>query len=298
VENVPKTLARSDDILLTQGGIIAEKDAILIFTFNNVKQGSALKVVYVINKELASLETITFAAEQKEEGPKEAVVCGDGKCVAGESYLSCCVDCGCLPGFACEKGQCVSIDVDECTGNADCDDRNISTQDICSGVPRTCQNIPITGCTSGDGYCPEGCEYELDSDCEVVDAEEVDVTELNITGEQESPKITDVVIIPGNVTIGQEMLVEAKVIDANGKEDIKRVWFEVLELAQSHGEIEDMNDLGKDGDAKSGDNIYTAKREIAEYYLESHYRLNIFAQDHAGNKKKVQVGFRVLEKTE
>lgn len=296
VENIPKSTALPDDIQLTQGGIIAERDPILLFTFNDVKQGSALKAVYVINKGMASLETTTFAAEETEARPREAAVCGDGKCVEGESYLSCCADCGCLPGFSCEKGQCVFIEVDECSSNAECDDGDASTRDVCSGVPRTCQNIPITECTSGDNYCPEGCEYESDTDCEAVEAaEEVNVTGLNITGEQESPDISNVMVRPENATIGEYIIVEAKVVDANGKEDIKRVWFEVLELAQSHGEIEDMNDLGKDGDASAGDDIYTATREIAEYYLESHYRLNIFAEDHAGNRKKMQAGFRVVE---
>ncbi|HII71441.1 TPA: hypothetical protein HA265_01670, partial [Candidatus Woesearchaeota archaeon] len=207
--------------------------------------------------------------------------------------------CGCPADFICENNICIGAEKDECSGNADCDDDDVSTSDTCSGTPKKCEHAPITDCVSGDDYCPPGCTYVNDGDCEqIIEAEEqaeeeIDVSGLNITGDQESPDIYDITITPVNVTIGEEMLVEARVIDANGKDDIARVWFEILELAQSHGEIEDMNDAGADGDGAAGDDVYTALRIIDQYYLEGYYHLTVFAQDHAGNKKKSQTMFRV-----
>jgi hypothetical protein len=295
IESIPKTIAVSDEIALTQGGVVAEKDPILLFTFNDVEAGNALKAVYVINKEIKEIDTMTFAAEEVEvvKKPAEPRVCGDGKCVEGENYMICCEDCGCLPGFVCEKNQCVAAERDECRTDADCNDEDVSTEDSCTGRPKTCQNIAIIECLNDDGYCPQGCVFDSDNDCEEpeeVDEGEIDISGLNITGEQESPNIYDIKILPANVTIGEEMVVSATIIDANGKDDIARVWFEILELAHSHGEVQDMND--------AGDDVYTATREIAEYYLEGFYHLTVFAQDHAGNRKKMQSTFRVLEPVE
>ncbi|MBN1544396.1 hypothetical protein JW898_02950 [Candidatus Woesearchaeota archaeon] len=299
IESVPKTTAVSDEIVLTQGGVIAKKDPIIMFTFSDVKQGTALKAVYVINKKLSVPDTLTFAAEEASFLPRTAVqkVCGDGRCVEGESYLSCCQDCGCLPGFSCESNACVPAEKDQCSTDADCNDKESSTRDTCSGRPKTCQHTQITECAGGDGYCPEACSYEQDNDCKPAAAEPektIDLPGLNITGEQEPPKITFVRLTPENVTIGGEILVEAEATDANGKEDIARVWFEVLELAQTHGESGDMNDAGKEGDSAADDGTYTAKNPIEEYYLTGFYHVTVFAQDHAGNKKKSQATFRVV----
>jgi len=55
---------------------------------------------------------------------------------------------------------------DECTIDVDCNDNNLSTKDICSGTPRKCSHTKITECINGDNYCPSGCSYENDNDCE------------------------------------------------------------------------------------------------------------------------------------
>jgi hypothetical protein len=299
VESIPKSMAKFEDIELTQGGVFAEKDPVIIFTFNDVKQGTALKAVYVVKKGLSTLDTMTFAAEEKVRTVKPTVakVCGDGKCVEGETYLSCCADCGCLPGFVCKNNVCGAADRDKCKSDTDCSDDDPMTKDTCSGTPKTCSNTLVVECLSDDGFCPAGCDYDKDTDCpepEVVEEEEeVDVSLLNITGDQESPKIGNITIIPGNVSIGGQILIEAAVSDANGKDDVERVWFEVLELAQTHGEKGDMNDAGKDGDMAAGDGRYTALQDIGEHYLTGWYHMNVFAKDRAGNKKKQQRMFQV-----
>jgi hypothetical protein len=56
---------------------------------------------------------------------------------------------------------------DECSTNLDCDDRDVSTQDLCGGTnPKICANTRITTCKSGDNYCPRGCNNAVDEDCE------------------------------------------------------------------------------------------------------------------------------------
>lgn len=54
---------------------------------------------------------------------------------------------------------------DECLKDSDCNDDDISTKDICSGTPKKCSNKKITGCISGDDYCPSDCEFDEDKDC-------------------------------------------------------------------------------------------------------------------------------------
>mgnify|MGYP001298654414 CR=1 FL=1 len=93
------------------------------------------------------------------------------------------------------------------------------------------------------------------------------------------------------------MLIEAYVTDANGKEDIVRVWIEVMELAQTHDEVADIYDDGQNGDAKAGDSIYSIEGMISDYYVTGTYHLNVFAQDSAGNKKKSQTTFKVISGT-
>lgn len=296
IESIPKSTATHEEILLTKGGIIAEKDPVLIFTFDNVKRGDVLKALYVIKKRASDPDSLTFAAEQKKTrpAPEQDTVCGDGKCVVGESYVTCCTDCGCLPRFRCENNRCVAEPKDKCSTDLECEDGDVSTKDTCEGTPKECVHSPITGCADADMYCPEGCTYEQDNDCEPP-AEEEEAEEAEITGEQESPQISQVTITPETADIGQEITVSAKVTDANGKDDIQRVWFEVLELAQTKGEIQDMNDKGDDGDPAAGDGTYTGKRKIAEYYLKGAYHLTIFAKDTAGNQKKYQKLFWVGE---
>jgi hypothetical protein len=297
IESVPKTLATAEEIALTQGGVMADNDPAIIFTFSNVAIGKTLKAAYVIEKEITTLDTLTFPAEDKKESPAaaEPKVCGDGRCVEGESYMSCCTDCGCPPEGVCENNACVAAKKDQCGTDLDCNDNDLSTKDLCSGKPRTCQHNKITQCYAGDSYCPEGCGYDADNDCPqpAQQAAAETAEQPNITGEQETPDITNITITPENTTIGGEVLIEARVTDANGKEDLSRVWVEIMELAQSHGEVDDMHDDGSDGDRAANDNIYTAVLTISDYYVTGAYHANIFAQDSAGNKKKQQKTFRV-----
>lgn len=144
VESVPKTVATYEEIRLTQGGAVAEKDPVLVFSFTNVKAGQVVKAAYVIDKNTESFKSTTFIAEKNEEAEKgyAELTCGDKVCVRGESYLSCCQDCGCLPGFVCENNIC-ALPRDECMTDIDCDDSDAKTTDICLGKPKTCQHKRI-----------------------------------------------------------------------------------------------------------------------------------------------------------
>ena len=53
-----------------------------------------------------------------------------------------------------------------CINNSDCNDNNLTTKDICEGSPRSCTHITITNCTSNDSYCPLGCNFTMDTDCD------------------------------------------------------------------------------------------------------------------------------------
>lgn len=58
------------------------------------------------------------------------------------------------------------IQGDECAEDIQCTDGDSSTKDICSGTPKKCFNTKITSCLTGDNYCPPGCDYNSDKDCE------------------------------------------------------------------------------------------------------------------------------------
>jgi hypothetical protein len=306
VESVPKQTATADELLLTQGGIIAEKDPVLVFTFKEPAAGTPLKAVYVIKKQAGAPDTTTFAAEEKEMPAEEPFkpICGDGRCVEGETYLTCCTDCGCLPGFACSQGACVKADTDRCQENTDCDDGTISTRDLCIGVPKTCSNEPITGCSDGDGYCPEGCVYAEDNDCPMPEPVAENITEQNLTGNETAeqnvtgpsspPIIHNVSVFPPTPYIGEVVYVESEITDPDGKEDIERVWFEVIELAESHDEKGEMNDEGVEGDLDAGDDIYSAELVIGEHYLTGEYHVRVYAKDMSGNQEKRESTFQVI----
>jgi hypothetical protein len=191
----------------------------------------------------------------------------------------------------CENNNCIAAARDECQADAQCDDNDASTRDTCTGRPKTCQHTTITECAGGDGYCPQGCAYEADNDCPQAAPEENRT--LNVTGEQESPDILNITITPEEASIGDDIMFEARVVDPNGKDDIAKVWLEVMELAQSHGETGEMLDDGAEGDKVAGDGVYTIIGVISDYYVSGTYHANIFAQDTAGNRKKSQKTFRV-----
>ncbi len=302
VESMPKTTANGEEILLTKGGVLAERDPVLVFSYPNVKAGQTLKAMYVINKEVKTLPTLTFPAEDKKKKEvTEEVNCGDGKCVEGESYLTCCKDCGCTPGSVCDNNYCTPADRDRCSTDQDCDDGNAGTIDICSGMPKTCQNNPTTECVTGDMYCPEGCTNDMDSDCAIPEESTAPEEEPTggeaaapeISGTQQSPKITSVKVTPDHVKVGDEFLIEANVTDPNGKDDLTSVWVEILELAQVYGEIADLNDDGEDGDIEANDNIYSIMGVVSDYYTPGDYHAVVYAQDSARNKKKMQGIFYV-----
>ncbi len=56
------------------------------------------------------------------------------------------------------------IDLDKCKTVSDCDDKDISTHDFCSGTPKKCLYVKKTEC-GADGYCPPNCNSTNDSDC-------------------------------------------------------------------------------------------------------------------------------------
>ena len=303
VEYIPKTTAaESAEIYLTAGGVFAEKDPIIIFTFNEARTENVLTIKYVISKKITTVDTFTFPAEETAQETTETrkALCGDGSCVQGESYMSCCTDCGCPQEFVCENNNCAPKEKNKCFKDNDCDDKLNSTKDSCTGKPKECQNIPITECISWDNYCPQSCTYENDAECptpeQIINAsiEAKENMTLNITGEQQPPEIVQITITPEQAKIGETIIIEAKVVDPNGKDDIERVWMDILELAQSHGETADMNDLGIEGDKAKNDDTYTTVRKISEYYLQGGYHVNVYAQDSAGNKKKQQKIFRVI----
>jgi len=76
----------------------------------------------------------------------------------------------CINGDGCCPEGCIyttdsDCPEDKCASNADCDDADASTKDTCTGTPKKCVHAKITGCVSGDGYCPLDCSAGTDSDC-------------------------------------------------------------------------------------------------------------------------------------
>ena len=86
--------------------------------------------------------------------PKECSNTLITECITGDSYC---------------PTTCTYINDQDCPCgiDADCDDNDISTQDVCSGTPKACSNILITDCTAGDNYCPLSCDHNNDIDCQV-----------------------------------------------------------------------------------------------------------------------------------
>jgi len=90
-----------------------------------------------------------------------------------------CSDNTCQP-LLCDECQYASANecLDyECCLNQDCGDQDRSTRDICKGEPRACTHELITECIPNDYYCPSGCEYDPDTDCEEPEPEEVTTTD-------------------------------------------------------------------------------------------------------------------------
>lgn len=95
---------------------------------------------------------------------QQAPCCGSGKCEQGETCSSCPQDCGCMQGSECCGNICREP---LCATDYDCGDGLESTLDECigTGCNATCMHTEATECMSGDGACPEGCNYINDTDC-------------------------------------------------------------------------------------------------------------------------------------
>ena len=66
-----------------------------------------------------------------------------------------------------DKEECDGQDCESvfCSENADCDDGDINTLDVCSKATHTCSSTQITFCIDDDGACPEDCDLASDNDC-------------------------------------------------------------------------------------------------------------------------------------
>ncbi|QQG38476.1 MAG: hypothetical protein HYS32_02610 [Candidatus Woesearchaeota archaeon] len=90
--------------------------------------------------------------------------CGNKICDSTENSKICCTDCGCLAGLECTSNICIDPKANECTTNSNCDDKNINTTDLCSGIPRKCSNTEIdfsciqnTGCDDKNPDTQDTC---------------------------------------------------------------------------------------------------------------------------------------------
>lgn len=96
--------------------------------------------------------------------PETRNVCNhEGICVFEQ--ISACID---LDGYC--PQNCTALTDNDCqqlcTFDADCNDANISTIDICTGIPKTCKHEVITECNDNDAVCPNGCTTFTDTDCQ------------------------------------------------------------------------------------------------------------------------------------
>lgn len=166
VELIPKSsVPDAKDIQLPHGGIIVERDPIVQWKFSNMKKGEPVRVGYVITRKISGLSTNTLVTSVTPgvEAPGESS-CGNKICESGESYFTCCGDCGCLPNFFCVHNDCLTAK-DACETDADCDDHDSSTIGWCKGKPKACTYEKITQCRADDDYCPPSCTPKDDQDC-------------------------------------------------------------------------------------------------------------------------------------
>ena len=78
----------------------------------------------------------------------------------------------CIGGDGCCPSGCTfAVDFDcgfdECNRNLDCDDYNPATIDACIESPKRCEHEYTIECIDGDGYCPPGCKFNNDNDCDI-----------------------------------------------------------------------------------------------------------------------------------
>jgi hypothetical protein len=91
------------------------------------------------------------------------------KCLNNDSY--------------CPTGCNYFKDNDCCQTDTDCNDDDFSTKDTCINSSICIHNL-ITECLKGDGYCPKGCNYITDPDCNQcrnsLDCEDNDSSTTNV----------------------------------------------------------------------------------------------------------------------
>ncbi|MBU0530558.1 MAG: hypothetical protein KKC05_02690 [Nanoarchaeota archaeon] len=119
-ETVPKTVASSsDDITVTAPGAIigvVEKDPQYIFVFAEVNPSDELVITYEVSDDVSTGVLDDFSTEVYGESLENIPVeCGNGVCDAGESSITCPVDCPrlsprCTPG----EHRCVGSVLQQC----------------------------------------------------------------------------------------------------------------------------------------------------------------------------------------
>ncbi len=162
LEIIPKKLVDTTDKITTDAKVI-DTDPIIEWSFSRVTPSEQILRYYVIDESISSYASATYPVIQKIVKTRGQTICGNSICEVGESYLSCCNDCGCLPGFECKTSYCDPISRDKCKSDFECDDLEPSTRDYCGGAPKICRHEPF--CNSGDGVCPSICAYQNDTDC-------------------------------------------------------------------------------------------------------------------------------------
>ncbi len=75
---------------------------------------------------------------------KKASICGDDVCQEEYESKNCCADCGCEAEYDCVRNKCMLAD--KCSSNEECSDNNSCTTDICSGIPKICNNPENQSC--------------------------------------------------------------------------------------------------------------------------------------------------------
>lgn len=97
------------------------------------------------------------------------ISCGNGICELNETIIcpqdcnNCTDDTNCTSNDKCIIGKCEGTPKNCIYGNKSCSDNNPITIDKC--IEGNCFHDSITNCTGGDGICPLGCDYNIDTDC-------------------------------------------------------------------------------------------------------------------------------------
>jgi hypothetical protein len=130
--------------------------------------------------------------------PDAGPSCGDQECGGGENSNTCCVDCGCPVGFACETGACVNLSA---CGNGACE-VNESQQTCCQdcGCPNgsLCQTA---GTCQGVGTST--LRWTVENSCD--NGEDVQIRFWDVTDRLVWPTATTVYVQKPNTTVTYPM---------------------------------------------------------------------------------------------